>query len=37
LKISQRIYIIRPGQIIFEGTPEDLTTDQAIRKECLEV
>ena len=37
LKISQRIYIMGHGQIVFEGTPEDLTTDQAIRKEWLEV
>jgi branched-chain amino acid transport system ATP-binding protein len=37
LKVSQRIYIMGHGHIVFEGTPEDLTTDHAIRKECLEV
>ena len=37
LKISQRIYIMGHGQIVFEGTPEDLKTDQSIRKEWLEV
>lgn len=37
LKISQRIYIMGHGQIVFEGSPEDLTTDDSIRKEWLEV
>jgi branched-chain amino acid transport system ATP-binding protein len=37
LKISQRVYIMGHGQIVFEGTPEDLITDQTIRKEWLEV
>ena len=37
LKISQRIYVMGHGQIVFEGTPEDLKTDQTIRKEWLEV
>jgi branched-chain amino acid transport system ATP-binding protein len=37
LKISQRIYVMGHGKIVFEGTPEDLKTDQTIRKEWLEV
>jgi branched-chain amino acid transport system ATP-binding protein len=37
LKISQRIYIMGHGQIVFEGTPEDLKTDHSIRSEWLEV
>ena len=37
LKISQRLYIMGHGQIVFEGTPEDLKNDQSIRKEWLEV
>ena len=37
LKISQRIYIMGHGQIVFEGTPEDLASDDSIRKEWLEV
>ena len=37
LKISQRIYIMGHGQIVFEGTPEDLSADQSVRKEWLEV
>jgi len=37
LKISQRIYIMGHGQIVFEGTPDDLKTDESIRKEWLEV
>ena len=37
LKISQRIYIMGHGQIVFEGTPGDLSADQSVRKEWLEV
>jgi branched-chain amino acid transport system ATP-binding protein len=37
LKISKRLYIMGHGRIVFEGTPEDLKTDQSIRKEWLEV
>jgi branched-chain amino acid transport system ATP-binding protein len=37
LKISQRIYIMGHGQIVFEGSPDDLKKDDSIRKEWLEV
>jgi branched-chain amino acid transport system ATP-binding protein len=37
LKISQRLYIMGHGRIVFEGTPEDLRSNQSIRKEWLEV
>ncbi|KJS31447.1 MAG: mannosyltransferase [Desulfatitalea sp. BRH_c12] len=37
LKISQRIYIMGQGRIVFEGQTEDLKNNQAIRKEWLEV
>ena len=37
LRISQRIYIMGHGQIVFEGTPDDLRSDDSIRKEWLEV
>ena len=37
LKISKRLYIMGHGRIVFEGRPEDLRTDQSIRKEWLEV
>ena len=37
LKISQRLYIMGHGQIVFEGTPEDFVADQSVRKEWLEV
>ena len=37
LKISHRLYIMGHGRIVFEGTPEDLRTNQSIRKEWLEV
>jgi branched-chain amino acid transport system ATP-binding protein len=37
LKISQRIYIMGHGEIVFEGTPDNLKEDDSIRKEWLEV
>jgi branched-chain amino acid transport system ATP-binding protein len=37
LKISKRLYIMGHGKIVFEGTPDDIKNDQAIRKEWLEV
>jgi len=37
LKISKRIYIMGHGEIVFEGTPDDLKEDASIRKEWLEV
>ena len=37
LKISRRLYIMGHGQIVFEGTPDDLRSDESIRKEWLEV
>jgi branched-chain amino acid transport system ATP-binding protein len=37
LKISQRVYVMGHGRIVFEGTPDDLRGNEAIRKEWLEV
>ena len=37
LEISQRVYVMGHGQIVFEGTPAALKADPAIRKEWLEV
>ena len=37
LEISQRVYVMGHGAIVFEGTPQDLRNDAAIRKEWLEV
>ncbi|MEI7968069.1 MAG: ABC transporter ATP-binding protein [Betaproteobacteria bacterium] len=37
LKISQRVYVMGHGQIVFEGTPDDLRANEAVRKEWLEV
>ena len=37
LNISARIYVMRHGRIVFEGTPEDLRVNDQIRKEWLEV
>jgi len=37
LKVSRRLYIMGHGEIVFEGTPDDLISDESIRKEWLEV
>lgn len=37
LKISQRVYVMGHGKIVFEGSPDDLRANEAIRKEWLEV
>ncbi len=37
LKISERLYVMGHGKIVFEGTPDQLRNNQAIRKEWLEV
>jgi branched-chain amino acid transport system ATP-binding protein len=37
LQISQRVYVMGHGAIQFEGTPDDLRANAAIRREWLEV
>jgi branched-chain amino acid transport system ATP-binding protein len=37
LAISQRLYVMGHGRIVFEGTPADLAANAAVRKEWLEV
>ena len=37
LEISQRVYVMGHGAIVFEGTPADLRANAAVRKEWLEV
>jgi branched-chain amino acid transport system ATP-binding protein len=37
LDISERLYIMGHGAIVFEGTPEDVRKNAAMRKEWLEV
>ena len=37
LDISQRLYLMGHGRIVFEGTPADLKANEAVRKEWLEV
>ena len=37
LKICQRLYVMGHGQIVFEGSPDDLRANDAVRKEWLEV
>jgi branched-chain amino acid transport system ATP-binding protein len=37
LDISNRVYVMGHGNVVFEGTPADLKANSAIRKEWLEV
>jgi branched-chain amino acid transport system ATP-binding protein len=37
LRISKRLYVMGHGQIVFEGSADDLKQNAAIRKEWLEV
>jgi branched-chain amino acid transport system ATP-binding protein len=37
LRISHRVYIMGHGRVVFEGKPDDLTADAAVRKEWLEL
>ncbi|MGD9943548.1 MAG: ABC transporter ATP-binding protein [Burkholderiaceae bacterium] len=37
LQISQRLYVMGHGQIVFEGAPDELARAEAVRREWLEV
>jgi branched-chain amino acid transport system ATP-binding protein len=37
LTISRRVYVMGHGRVVFEGTPDDLRRNEAVRKEWLEV
>lgn len=37
LKISQRVYVMGHGQLVFEGSPQELQADAAVRQEWLGV
>jgi branched-chain amino acid transport system ATP-binding protein len=37
LRISKRLYVMGHGRIVFEGTAQDLKSNEAVRKEWLEV
>jgi branched-chain amino acid transport system ATP-binding protein len=37
LEISQRVYVMGHGRIVFEGSPEELRANSAIKREWLEV
>jgi branched-chain amino acid transport system ATP-binding protein len=37
MQISQRVYVMGHGNIVFEGTPADLTANAQVRREWLEV
>jgi branched-chain amino acid transport system ATP-binding protein len=37
LTISQRVYVMGHGRVVFEGTPDDLRREDGVRREWLEV
>jgi branched-chain amino acid transport system ATP-binding protein len=37
MRISDRALVMGHGSIVFDGTPEQLKADPAVRKEWLEV
>jgi branched-chain amino acid transport system ATP-binding protein len=37
LTISRRVYVMGHGRVVFEGAPDDLRRNEAVRKEWLEV
>ena len=37
LRISRRLYVMGHGKIVFEGSPQDLEANRAVRQEWLEV
>ncbi len=37
LRISKRVYIMGHGRVVFEGTPDELKANAAVRQEWLEV
>ena len=37
LKLASKVYLMGHGEIVFEGTPEELNKNDTIRKEWLEV
>jgi len=37
MKISHRLYVMGHGHMVFEGSPEDLRRNEAVRREWLEV
>ena len=37
MRISQRLYVMGHGRIVFEGTPADIAASNDIRREWLEV
>ena len=37
MRISNRVYIMGHGRVVFEGTPDQLKSDSAVRQEWLEV
>ncbi len=37
LDVSQRLYVMGHGRVVFEGTPQDLRASDSVRREWLEV
>jgi branched-chain amino acid transport system ATP-binding protein len=37
MRVSHRVYVMGHGQMVFEGTPDELLANEKIRQEWLEV
>jgi branched-chain amino acid transport system ATP-binding protein len=37
LRVATRVYVMGHGRMVFEGTPDELMANEAVRKEWLEV
>ncbi len=37
MQISQRVYVMGHGHMVFRGTPDELRSNSAVRQEWLEV
>jgi branched-chain amino acid transport system ATP-binding protein len=37
LQISQRLYVMGHGRVVFQGSPDELRDNESVRKEWLEV
>jgi branched-chain amino acid transport system ATP-binding protein len=37
LDLSERLYVMGHGRVVFQGTPQSLRADAAVRREWLEV
>lgn len=37
MRVSQRVYVMGHGKVVYEGTPDELQADEDVRREWLEV